>query len=120
MPAALYGDPTRLRQVLMNLINNGIKFTERGRVEVSASVVRTGDKEVVLQFAVSDTGIGMSVSQSAVVFEPFRQADGSTTRRYGGTGLGLSICQRLAALMREPYGWRANPEKGARFTSPHA
>ena len=91
MPLVLLGDPTRVRQVLSNLVNNAIKFTENGGVTVRAEVDRLDQDEAVLRFAVADTGIGMSAAQREVIFEAFRQADGSTTRRYGGTGLGLSI-----------------------------
>ena len=100
VPQGLVGDPTRLGQVLLNLAGNGVKFTERGEV-----VVRTGaqpaseDGTVVLSFAVSDTGIGMSADQLGKLFRPFTQADGSTTRQYGGTGLGLVISQRLIQQM---------------------
>ncbi len=115
MPLVLLGDPTRLRQVLVNLINNAIKFTERGSVEVGASVERTEAGESLIRFSVSDTGIGMSAAQRAVIFEAFRQADGSTTRRYGGTGLGLSICQRLVRLMGGDMWVESKPGSGSTF-----
>jgi signal transduction histidine kinase/CheY-like chemotaxis protein len=100
VPNVLIGDPHRLAQVLINLIGNAIKFTESGRVVVSVNAEGRGDDgKARLHFAVSDTGIGVSVAQQARIFEPFKQADGSTTRKYGGTGLGLSICVRLVQLM---------------------
>ena len=99
IPMVLLGDPTRLRQVLVNLVNNAIKFTEQGYVEVRADARSVDSSEAVIEFSVVDTGIGMSKEQQHVIFEAFRQADGSTTRRYGGTGLGLSISHRLASLM---------------------
>src|SRR2546421_1218355 len=99
VPQVVRGDPTRLRQVLMNLIGNAIKFTEQGQVDVSAAVVgRHGDRTSV-RFRVHDTGIGISDAQLATIFDEFTQADASMTRRYGGTGLGLAISRRLVALM---------------------
>src|SRR6185437_5164880 len=115
LPVVLYGDPTRLRQVLMNLVNNGIKFTEQGCVEVRAVVVHASASGVELRFSVADTGIGMSTSQKSVIFEPFRQGDGSTTRRYGGTGLGLSICQRLVSLMQGQLWVESQQNVGSTF-----
>ncbi len=99
VPHVLLGDPTRLRQILMNLVSNAIKFTDHGWVELRAAVQGADPSAAIIQFSVADTGIGMSAEQRGVIFEAFRQADGSTTRRYGGTGLGLSISQRLATLM---------------------
>jgi two-component system sensor histidine kinase/response regulator len=99
IPMVLLGDPTRLRQVMVNLVNNAIKFTEQGYVEVRVDALSVDSREAVIEFSVTDTGIGMSEEQKDVIFEAFRQADGSTTRRYGGTGLGLSISHRLASLM---------------------
>ena len=98
-PVHLVGDPLRLQQVLVNLCSNAVKFTEEGEVVVSVSPLRLDDREVELEFAVSDTGIGMTPEQQARLFRPFTQADSSTTRKFGGTGLGLSICVRLVELM---------------------
>jgi len=99
IPYVLIGDSMRLRQVLLNLMNNAIKFTPRGFVGVRASVDEIRGREAVIRFSVADSGIGLTEAQQKVIFEPFRQADGSTTRRYGGTGLGLSISRRLVELM---------------------
>jgi len=102
MPAQVVGDEARLRQILLNLAGNAIKFTPAGSVRVRARAA-TGDgaaiSDVVLHVEVKDTGIGIPKDRQAAIFEPFVQADGSTTRRYGGTGLGLTICGRLVALM---------------------
>jgi len=99
VPDALVGDPNRLRQVIVNLVGNAIKFTERGEVVVSVESEAGLDDELILRFSVADTGIGIAPGQLLSIFEPFEQADGSTTRRFGGTGLGLSISARLVALM---------------------
>jgi CheY-like chemotaxis protein/HPt (histidine-containing phosphotransfer) domain-containing protein len=103
VPRRLVGDPLRLSQVLINLVNNAIKFTEEGEIEVACSTSSAGDAsqdgKAALQFSVRDTGIGMSPEQVVRLFQPFVQADGSTSRKYGGTGLGLSISQRLLELM---------------------
>ncbi|HEB95386.1 MAG TPA: response regulator, partial [Sedimenticola thiotaurini] len=98
-PDALHGDSLRLRQVLLNLCNNAIKFTEQGKVVVRVGPAEAGDGEVGLQFSISDTGIGMTPEQQQRLFTPFTQANTSTTRRYGGTGLGLTISRRLVELM---------------------
>ena len=92
-------DPTRLRQVLLNLVDNAIKFTKKGAVTLSCDVVNELDNTITLKFSVSDTGIGIPEEQLPYLFEAFNQLDASTTRRYGGTGLGLAICERLAKLM---------------------
>ncbi|MGA3019741.1 MAG: ATP-binding protein [Bryobacteraceae bacterium] len=99
LPEALMGDPQRLRQVLLNLLSNAVKFTEHGSVSVEASVVSRGAGVVALCLCVRDTGIGIPKGVQESIFEPFTQADCSTTRRYGGTGLGLAICRRVLALM---------------------
>jgi two-component system, sensor histidine kinase and response regulator len=99
VPAAVRGDPTRLRQILINLIGNAVKFTAAGEVTVETSVERDDGRSVVLAFSVCDTGIGVAPEARERLFEAFVQGDGSTTRRFGGTGLGLSISRRLVELM---------------------
>src|SRR6185503_3682421 len=115
VPDAVLGDPTRLRQVLANLIGNAIKFTDQGEIVVS---VRTGeelDGRVRLEFAVSDTGIGIAADKTETIFEPFRQADSSTTRKYGGSGLGLAISKRLTELMGGRIGVEQRSGGGSVF-----
>ncbi len=99
VPERLVGDPRRLRQVIVNLVGNAVKFTERGEVLVEVETVAPGDAEVVLAFAVSDTGIGVPREEQARIFGAFEQVDASTTRLYGGTGLGLSIAAELVGRM---------------------
>jgi signal transduction histidine kinase/DNA-binding response OmpR family regulator len=100
VPTLLVGDSLRLGQVLINLGNNAVKFTESGEIVVSIRVVEKNDEQVTLSFAVSDTGIGMTPEQCSSLFQAFGQADASTTRKYGGTGLGLTICKRLVEMMQ--------------------
>lgn len=99
VPPNLSGDPTRLRQVITNLVSNAIKFTDRGHVRVAVDVESRTETDVVLHGSVEDTGIGIPLQQQPRIFESFTQADGSTTRRFGGTGLGLSICTQIVDLM---------------------
>jgi two-component system sensor histidine kinase/response regulator len=116
IPPVLLGDPLRLGQVLTNLVNNAIKFTERGEVHVHAELLeRTGEK-CQLRFSVRDTGLGMTSEQSARLFQPFTQADMSTTRKHGGTGLGLTICRRLVELMGGQIALESQPGVGSVFT----
>jgi signal transduction histidine kinase/DNA-binding response OmpR family regulator len=122
VPDAVTGDPTRLRQVLSNLIGNAIKFTDNGEIVVS---VRAGEEKGVpdevgsgrtrLEFAVADTGIGIAAGKTATIFEPFRQADSSTTRKYGGSGLGLAISKRLTEMMGGTIGVEPRPGGGSVF-----
>lgn len=115
IPLGLVGDPVRLGQVLTNLINNAIKFTNSGEVQVSTQLLaREGDR-VQLRFSVRDTGIGMTPEQMGKLFHAFSQADGSTTRKYGGTGLGLSICKRLVELMEGEIHVESELGKGSNF-----
>ena len=98
-PDWVTGDPTRVRQILFNLVGNAIKFTDRGFVRISADSRAERTPVVLVTLVVTDSGIGMDEATVARLFEPFTQADSSTTRRFGGTGLGLSIVRRLAQLM---------------------
>ncbi len=116
VPATLAGDPLRLGQVLGNLLNNAIKFTEKGRIALSVRCIANEGGSVRLRFAVSDTGIGMSDEQLSRLFSPFTQADSSTTRRYGGTGLGLSICKHLVEMMDGEIGVESQPGVGSTFS----
>ena len=115
-PAILRGDPTRLRQVLLNLTANAIKFTESGEVSLHVETTEDGERGAEVVFQVADTGIGISLERLEHLFQPFSQADGSTTRRYGGTGLGLAISQRLAELMNGRIRVESAPGSGSIFT----
>jgi len=99
VPPIVRGDPARLRQILLNLTSNAVKFTEQGHVTVAVSVESIDDLHLILRFTVNDTGIGIAAEQLPLIFDPFTQADSSTTRRFGGTGLGLSISRQLVELM---------------------
>jgi signal transduction histidine kinase/CheY-like chemotaxis protein/HPt (histidine-containing phosphotransfer) domain-containing protein len=99
VPDAIIGDPSRLRQIILNLVGNAIKFTDRGEIGVAVRVAAHTDSEVALHFEVSDTGIGIPAHKQHLIFEAFTQADGSTCRKYGGTGLGLAICTQLVGMM---------------------
>ena len=112
---ALLGDPGRLRQIIVNLVGNAIKFTTRGEVLVSVTQEAESSAAVLLHFAIKDTGIGISPDKLQKTFEPFSQADGSTSRRYGGTGLGLSICVRLVEMMKGRIWVESEEGKGATF-----
>ena len=116
VPTALVGDPLRLGQILINYTNNAVKFTARGEIHVRIQLLETiSDEQVVLHFAVTDTGIGITEEQEGRLFESFQQADASTTRRYGGTGLGLAISKKLAELMSGTVGFESEPGKGSTF-----
>ena len=115
MQCPLVGDPTRLKQVLLNLVDNAIKFTAAGRVTVRAGVDHETPQGLALRFEVQDTGIGMAPETLAKLFQPFEQADNSTTRRYGGTGLGLAISQRLVGLMGGDIQVDSAPGQGSCF-----
>jgi len=115
VPERLVGDAPRLRQVIVNLVGNAIKFTERGEVLVEVAPVADRAGEVTLAFVVADTGIGIPREQHQLIFEAFAQADSSTTRRYGGTGLGLSISAQLVQMMGGSLTVESEPGKGSRF-----
>ncbi|MEO5616878.1 MAG: ATP-binding protein, partial [Candidatus Eisenbacteria bacterium] len=115
-PDRLVGDPSRLRQVILNLVGNAIKFTERGDIVLGVDVDSEHERRVTLRFSVQDTGVGIPPDKQRLIFEAFRQADGSTTRRYGGTGLGLAICSQLVEMMGGEIGVESQPEKGSTFT----
>ncbi|MBT9568908.1 MAG: response regulator [Thiobacillus sp.] len=114
-PPALLGDPTRIRQILLNLVDNAIKFTHEGEVTLYATFATTGDR-VDCEFSVRDTGIGMSHDTQTRLFQAFSQADTSTTRRYGGTGLGLAVSHQLAGLMGGSLNVHSAPDAGSCFT----
>ena len=116
VPPRLVGDPLRLGQILINLTNNAVKFTEQGEIVVTVQVVESKDNDVRLRFSVADTGIGMDPEQLARLFTAFTQADGAITRRYGGTGLGLSISRQLVELMSGTLSVTSTPGAGSRFS----
>src|SRR5437899_1301985 len=116
VPQVVRGDPTRVRQVLMNLIGNAIKFTDQGEVDVSAGVLQRDSDGAAVQFRVRDTGIGISAEQLGTIFQEFTQADASMTRRYGGTGLGLAISRRLVALMGGELAVTSEVGRGSEFS----
>ena len=116
VPHTVRGDPTRVRQVLMNLIGNAIKFTEQGEVNVSTRLVERRDPDALIEFRVRDTGIGIAPDQQAAIFEEFTQADSSMTRRFGGTGLGLAISRRLVQLMGGVLQVQSEVGRGSEFS----
>ncbi|HEU4655331.1 MAG TPA: ATP-binding protein, partial [Steroidobacteraceae bacterium] len=115
VPEIAVGDGMRVRQVILNLLSNAIKFTEAGEVSLAAKVLETQGNECVVQFTVSDTGIGIAPEKQQLIFDPFAQADSSTTRKYGGTGLGLTICSRLVEMMQGRMWVDSEVGKGSRF-----
>jgi signal transduction histidine kinase/DNA-binding response OmpR family regulator/HPt (histidine-containing phosphotransfer) domain-containing protein len=115
-PTALVGDPLRLGQILINLSNNAVKFTDTGEIVVSTELVKKDGAQVTLRFSVCDTGIGMTEGQAAGLFQPFAQADSSTTRKYGGTGLGLTISKRLSEMMGGEIWVESERGQGSTFS----
>jgi signal transduction histidine kinase/CheY-like chemotaxis protein/HAMP domain-containing protein len=115
IPEYLLGDPVRLTQIVTNLVNNAVKFTERGEIRLSMELLERTGQKVQIQCSVRDTGLGMTPEQSAKLFQPFTQADMSTTRKHGGTGLGLSICRRLVELMGGRIWLESEPGVGTTF-----
>ena len=115
VPDALVGDPGRLRQILVNLVGNSIKFTQEGEVAVSVDTESETDNHSVLHFTVRDTGIGIPLEKQHKIFEAFEQADGSTTRKYGGTGLGLTITRQLVNMMGGRVWIESEPDQGSQF-----
>ncbi len=115
IPPVLVGDPLRLGQILLNLANNALKFTESGEIKIEINVEEKNDDHTKLGFAVTDTGIGMTDEQQGKLFQAFSQADSSTTRKFGGTGLGLSISKRLSEMMGGEIGVTSKSGEGSRF-----
>ncbi len=116
VPERLVSDPVRLRQILVNLVGNAIKFTEVGGVRLIVSMIPPGEGDATVQFEVADTGIGMTSEQIDRLFKPFSQADSSTTRHFGGTGLGLTISKRLAKMLGGDIVVESEPGRGSRFS----
>ncbi|MBW2705974.1 MAG: response regulator [Deltaproteobacteria bacterium] len=115
VPLSLVGDPLRLGQILLNLTNNAVKFTEQGEIVIRTQLANKTEDQVTLAFSVQDTGIGMTAAQAAKLFQAFSQADTSTTRKYGGTGLGLTISKRLVEMMDGEIGVDSEPDHGSTF-----
>ncbi|PZE20238.1 ATP-binding protein [Paenibacillus xerothermodurans] len=115
LPEYLVGDEARLKQILMNLIGNAVKFTEKGGVWLTVSKLAEHEDELELQFVIKDTGVGIPEEKRSILFRPFSQLDSSTTRRYGGTGLGLAICRNLVELLGGTIRLETEYEQGAMF-----
>ncbi len=111
----ILGDKVRIRQILVNLVSNAMKFTKHGEISIRIFQVRQTKKNILVRFEIRDTGIGISAALQKELFKPFAQADGSTTRKFGGTGLGLVICKQLAEMMGGEIGVESKPEQGSMF-----
>jgi hypothetical protein len=116
VPATVHGDPIRLRQVLGNLVNNAVKFTDAGAVLLAVSAIPAGVGPSMIEFSVTDTGVGIAPAEQKRIFDAFEQADGSVTRKFGGTGLGLAISRQLVELMRGTMDLGSEPGRGSRFS----
>lgn len=115
VPTLVKGDPVKFRQIILNLMGNAVKFTDKGEVELSLNVEEENEDNIRLHLSVRDTGIGIPPDKLRMIFEPFQQADSTTTRRYGGTGLGLAICKRLAGVMSGEIWVESEHGKGSIF-----
>ncbi len=116
IPKKLYGDPYKIRQVLVNLTANAVKFTDNGQVYICAELLEETGEDVVLRFSVTDTGIGIAPEKHSLIFESFTQSDGSTTRKYGGTGLGTAISKKIVELLGGSIGLESEPGRGSTFS----
>lgn len=116
IPHQVVGDPTRLKQVIINLVNNAVKFTSKGEINVEAGLMDQTDTTIELGFIVKDTGIGIAPDDAVNIFQPFTQADASSARKYGGTGLGLSICKNIVKMMNGDITVKSIPNQGSTFT----
>ena len=116
VPSWVKGDPARLTQILLNLLSNAAKFTQKGEIELTIENFRPCDRDIILKFSVRDTGIGIPRDKQKLIFDVFEQADSSTTRRFGGTGLGLAITQKLVKLMNGKLWLESEPNKGSTFS----
>jgi two-component system, sensor histidine kinase and response regulator len=114
IPERLSGDPLRLGQMLLNYVSNAVKFTERGEIVLTARIVEETPADVLLEFSVRDSGVGLEPDQIGSLFDAFQQGDASTTRRYGGSGLGLTITKRLAEMMGGAVGVESELGRGSR------